>query len=345
MADAAEESEAVSAAPIDLEVGRVAAAKGGVALVPLTRDVAAFQGVDDRAAGFVEMGAVGIEALTEIRAELGKVLVYVGERNIVHRERPDTRGVGDEGFAVEPVEPGGRRRVATFAGRVGDVADITENLGIEGVEQTRLADAGRTGNGGDLAGQRLAELIEPLPRFGAEVDYRIDRFIIAEDRFGPLVAGFVGFVEVHLVDADQGGETPHFGENEEAIEHPAVWIWLAHGEEEKGLIGVGENHLLDVAGIAGEAGENSGPWLDRLDLALAFADIDRPDAVADRDEIGRSPLSSERAFDGREEGAGFVAKLHFKEFAVCPNNGAGECRLRCGGWFDPCTGVGRRGVD
>jgi hypothetical protein len=86
-----------------------------------------------------------------------------------------------------------------------------------------------------------------------------------------------------------------------------VWFGLGGGADDQELVGVGQDHLLLVAGAARQPGERANPWLDHFDDAGRRVGLDigdgQVDPVPDGGWVGVAPLALEQATQGAADDA------------------------------------------
>ena len=105
--------------------------------------------------------------MAEIRGELRERILQLLLMHQLHAfgvECGEAGGIGDKCIGSEAVELDMARRVAAAAELFRNLADREAELRAGAVEKTRFADAGVTGQAGELSRERFAQCLDPLAR-------------------------------------------------------------------------------------------------------------------------------------------------------------------------------------
>ena len=114
----------------------------------------------DGAAGFLPVGAVGKLTMAEIRSKLREgilQLFLVHELHALGVERGEAGGIGDERIASQAVKLNVARGMATAAELFRNLADGQLKLRAGAVQKAGFADAGISGQAGELSCKRFAQ--------------------------------------------------------------------------------------------------------------------------------------------------------------------------------------------
>ncbi len=183
----------------------------------------------------------------------------------MQRQCPDTRCVGNEGGRVssEVVETRRRRRVASLAGGVGDGADEPLFASIKSVQEARLPGAGRPRHDRDFSRKRPLQPVQASSRSHAEKVNIIETNIIVKkvpgnglDRIFASV-----LIKIDLIDTNERWQPLRFGQDKKAVEHPPVRRGTSDRKKEEGLVGIRQDDLLNVIGLASAPLQRSDSWL------------------------------------------------------------------------------------
>jgi hypothetical protein len=99
---------------------------------------------------------------------------------------------------------------------------------------------------------------------------------------------------------------------------------FTHGKNEQRLIGVGEDHLLDIFRPSREASKHACPWLNRLNLAFPGADVSDPHSITHGDQIRSPPLPFQGPFNGGDQHARLIPQLDPEKQPMCLHDDGGS---------------------
>src|SRR3954451_14979645 len=99
-----------------------------------------------------------------------------------------------------------------------------------------------------------------------------------------------------------------------------MWFGFFPGKREECLIGVGENNLLDIVGVARQSGERTLARLDELDLPLVYPVVACPNVVANSDKIGASSDAPNRPSHRAKKHPVFIIEMNIEVFAIRANH-------------------------
>src|SRR6188508_1437163 len=109
----------------------------------------ALHGQPEPTLGLVEVRTVVEGARPQVVAEVGEARRQLGSRDLPETELANARGIGDVAAGAEGMQLGVRRRVAALVKGLRHLTGLESKARLDGVEQRRLADAGRAGDDRD----------------------------------------------------------------------------------------------------------------------------------------------------------------------------------------------------
>ncbi len=169
-----------------------------------------------------------------------------------------------------------------------DLAGRQLEAGLDGIQEGRLADAGRPGDDRQLAGQPRSQLLDAHASLRRRVDDRVPDLRIAAEQPLRLRLGD----EVDLVGHEQHGHLVVLRHHQEPIHQPRIGRWSIACEHDGHQIGIGDHHVLAPrpARTGLPAAEPPLSRLDGVDGAGPIRQALEAHAVADDREVGRLAL-------------------------------------------------------
>ena len=234
-----------------------------------------------------------------VGGDVGEVSVQFLRVEVEQGQGTDAGGVGYPAPDVQRDDLRHDGGMPSLAGRTAHLLNPQAEPRLYGVEQTGLPHAGGPNQGRKFPAQGLPQVVHPRAGDRAGVEHRItDLRVDAEQGLRRLPSH-----QVYLVGADDGGDVLHLRADQQPVEHAEAGGRLRAGQDENGLVGVGDDDLFPFRQVAvpvpaagapspgrrGQAGQGPLPLVDLLDEPAAV--LGQPDAhpVADGHQVGIQP--------------------------------------------------------